>query len=290
MKKIFLLILGSCCCVFGAEQKSSVTPPQEIPAPAPNRPEITLLDALKEDKKFDEIQNIIDTYSSINESDSFGRTPLMMAVALKREDVVSALIKAGADVNAQDVYKNSPILIATSSENPKDEIIATLLEAGADIFALDIDNKNALDYAILNPTLSSKSLRLVKIQPKINFLTMIEKATPEQISQALHFGARADDLGMMGVTPLMMAAAKNPNTLVIDLLLGSGARINQQDPIGQTALFYAVKQNKNPEIIKVLLQRGAFTDIKDNGGKTAADYAKKRSDLSPELKKALKGE
>jgi len=289
MKKIFLLIFGVSFCVFGGEPKSLVTG-VDIPMPAPKRPEIDILAAMKENKNIDEIQDIIKNSSSIDKTDSFGRTPLMMAVALKKTELVNLLIEKGANVNAQDVYKNSPILIAVSSENPNSDIIATLLDAGADLFALDIDNKNALDYAVSNPTMPAASLRLIKIQPKVNFLTMIEQATPEQISQALHFGAKADDSGMLGVTPLMMAAAKNPNTLVIDLLLGSGALINQQDPMGQTALFYAVKQNKNPEIIKVLLQRGAFTDIKDNNEKTAADYAKKRTDLSPELKKALKGE
>lgn len=250
----------------------------------------TLIEILKAPSpSLEKIQLCIENKCNVNEEDAFKRTPLMFAVALNKPEIVQHLLKNGANVNAQDRYKNSPIIIALSSENPSFEIVRMLIDTEADLFEPDIENKSAFDYALLNPTLSNKIMRLVKIQPKVRFLSLIEKAPPYQIQQALRHGAKANDSGMFGVTPLMMAASKNPNALVIDLLLGSGASLNMQDPFGQTALFYAVKNNRNPEVIKVLIQRGSFVHIKDKNGKTVWDYAKQRKDLSFEIQQALQG-
>ena len=118
---------------------------------------------------FEKVQACIQEKCDVNEQDSFKRTPLMFAVASNNTEIVEILLKNGAEVNAQDRYKNSPIIIALSSENPDYQIVQMLIDADADLFSPDIENKSAFDYALLNPTLSNKIMRLVKIQPKARF-------------------------------------------------------------------------------------------------------------------------
>lgn len=45
----------------------------------------------------------------INTNNIYGETPLIMSLIYKHNDITSMLIKAGADVNKADIYKNSPL-------------------------------------------------------------------------------------------------------------------------------------------------------------------------------------
>ena len=63
-----------------------------------------------------------------------GETPLHKAVAYnKTPAVVTALLKAGAGVNARDVYGNTPLLEAANYNNLS--VILALLNAGAEVNA-----------------------------------------------------------------------------------------------------------------------------------------------------------
>jgi ankyrin repeat protein len=66
--------------------------------------------------------------------------------------VITALLSGGADVNARDSDKRTPLMLAVIY-NRNSAAITALLEAGADARALDGDKESALDYAGRDPSL-----------------------------------------------------------------------------------------------------------------------------------------
>jgi ankyrin repeat protein len=85
---------------------------------------------------------------------SGGETPLI-AVAqnsiMNKDDqltIVDKLITSGANINHQDEYGKTPLILATESNSPK--IVNILLLSGADINIQDRNNETALDIAVSN--------------------------------------------------------------------------------------------------------------------------------------------
>jgi ankyrin repeat protein len=63
------------------------------------------------------------------------------------------LLKAGADVKAQDKNNGLTALMYAAETNQNPEVITTLLKSGADAKAKDNAGKTALDYAQDNENL-----------------------------------------------------------------------------------------------------------------------------------------
>ena len=62
----------------------------------------------------------------------YGRTPLMFAVANHQRDVVDALIRAGAEVNARDSSRTTPLEMAIRDLETDTAVVRLLLDGGAD--------------------------------------------------------------------------------------------------------------------------------------------------------------
>jgi ankyrin repeat protein len=76
-------------------------------------------------------------------------------------------------------------------------------------------------------------------QDQADFLQLVRTATPEQISAAIAQGADVNQYDRDGATPLMFAAACNPNPEAIGTLLQAGAKLDARNKDGVTALMYA---------------------------------------------------
>ena len=194
----------------------------------------------------DVVNKLITLGASVQTARNDGRTALLYATGNKDPNVIATLLKAGADIKAQD-NNGLTALMAAARDNQNPEVMATLLKAGADIEARDKDGFTALIYAAA------------------------KNQNPEVITTLLKAGA--DAKAAYGITLLMVAAARNQNPDVIDTLLKAGVDINPGDEDGETALMYAAEKNQNPEVIITLLKAGADAKAKDNAGKTAFDYA-----------------
>lgn len=75
------------------------------------------------------------------------KTALHWAVSYEKFECVKLLIKAGADVNALDINKMTPLVLCHNHKNA--DICKYLIEYGADVNIYDRFNRSALDYALM---------------------------------------------------------------------------------------------------------------------------------------------
>ena len=186
--------------------------------------------------------------ADVNARDEWDNTPLHEAAESGTLGVVRALLEAGAEVDARargfDAYSgvaNTPLHYA--ARNPDPVVVATLLEVGADVNARGRDGATPLHYAAWN-------------------------RNPAAAQLLLEAGAEVNAGGSNGITPLHNAAAGNPNPAVFAVLLGAGADVHARgaynrthSPAGRvTPLHNAAYGNSNPEIVAILVAAGADPD------------------------------
>jgi ankyrin repeat protein len=78
---------------------------------------------------------------------AISRMTALMTAALSSPEVTRTLLKAGANVNAQDVRGMTPLMFAVASDTPNVEIVRMLLEAGAKRDIKSTGNELASDWA-----------------------------------------------------------------------------------------------------------------------------------------------
>ncbi len=106
-----------------------------------------------------------------------------------------------------------------------------------------------------------------------SFFMLSRDATAQQVREAVQGGARVEARDANGMTPLMFAAAHNPDVAVVKLLLAAGARVEDRDGLGDTALMWAAAGNSNPDVIKALLAAGAKVSDRNREGETPLMWA-----------------
>ena len=167
--------------------------------------------------------------------------------------MIEVLLQAGADPNARDKWKDTPLhVVARYNENPA--VIEVLLQAGADPNAWDKWKDTPLHVAA-----------------RYN-------ENPAVIEVLLKAGADPKALNKYKSTPLHRAAWYNENPAVIEALLKGGADPNVRDEYKDTPLHEAAKSNENPAVIKALLKAGADLAALNKDGRSALYLAKKHND------------
>ena len=90
-----------------------------------------------------------------------------------------------------------------------------------------------------------------------------------EISEVTAWGLSDSKVNSDARTPLMWAAAYDPDPYVILTLLRARADINARHKVdGETVLMYAACDNENPAITTALLQAGADLKARDSDGNT----------------------
>ncbi len=128
-------------------------------------------------------------------------------------------------------------------------------------------------FDIIDVQFNRQNQRTKTIDSTTEFFNLVKTANLEQIQQNLSQGAPINARDSFGQTPLMYAAAENPDPLVIEALLKTGAEVNARTEAGWTALMYATRDNNIPKVALTLLQAGTDPTIRNSEGKTALDYA-----------------
>ena len=174
--------------------------------------------------------------------------------------VIKALIDAGADPDARDMGKRTPLHYAAENGDPA--ILGVLLKAGADLEATDWENYAPLHHAAV-------------FNENADVIDFMVKA-----------GADVEATTETKFTPLHLAASANGNPLVIGALIKAGAKTNAKDNLGQTPLHKAAGSNVNPDAIKALLNAGANVNAMDDVDRTPLHKAA-GSNVNPDVIKAL---
>ena len=174
-----------------------------------------------------EVVDAIKNGANVNAWTSYEGTPLLVAVRTPNPDVVTALIKAGADVNARDNSYNdylkgkTPLIMAMAvvSTSHRKEVmlmLTALIKAGADVNAKDNEGMTALMWAISTYHYSSEV---------------------EMVAALIKAGADVNAKSNDGATALILAAKKDIRR-VIPILLESGADPKAKDNSGKMAVDY----------------------------------------------------
>lgn len=175
----------------------------------------------------------------VDQADRFGNTPLTVAVEIN-SDILSALLKLGADVNLPNRRGRTPAILAAGAGRLN--LLHTLIQAGADLDKMDDCGQTALMIAA-------------------------EAGETECVECLISAGARQDLTDNMGRTALMFAAAAGRSKCLKTLLLFGGEWKDHQCKNGKTALNYAVEA-LSEDCVRELTMSGARTNLKDKSNMT----------------------
>jgi len=204
------------------------------------------------DSKYNTITLLIKSGADVNASIYWiFETPLQQAAHRASVLTVKALLKNGANVNAQDIYGSSTL--HTAIFYSREDIVRCLIEYGADA--------NIKDKFGLTP-LHSFASHLIP-----NFFIgrmLIENG-----------GADVNANSKWQGTPLHIAASRS-TSITSAFLIENGANARAVDCFGSTPLHCAVKGRTCRElVINFFLRIGADISVRDKYGDTPVDIAKR---------------
>ncbi len=229
--------------------------------------------------------------SDVNAQDGLGNTALIHAVNFDPADVfVTKLLNAKAMVDTKNKFGVTALMEAARLN--REDIVSKLLAANADLNIKDNNHHTAKRYAHRWHNYSIEKLltpnKKAKIQPARNPLQQFieqPKATPDldkvdfngdfplkvaaytsdisSIRQLLADKASVDNADPIGVTALMMTKDDN----IAYELIEAKATVDKQNNSGETALHRAALWNRG-KVVSVLLDAKASVCAQDKNGQT----------------------
>ena len=174
-----------------------------------------------------------------------GWSVLHWAILQNDLKIVTALLRAGADLNARTKHGGTPLHTAASAwDNPT--VVRELLKAGADVNARNEDGATPL-HSVAS---AANAVALLEAGADVN--------------------ARTKD----GYIPLHFAA-NQPKLAVITKLLKAGSELNARSKDGLAPLHFAARKAKEPAVVIILLDAGENPKLRTKAGETAFDFATK---------------
>ncbi|XP_032127981.1 ankyrin repeat domain-containing protein 18A-like, partial [Sapajus apella] len=180
----------------------------------------------------------------VDARDRKGRTPLHLACAYGRVEVVTLLVSRKCQIDINDRLSRTPLMKAVHGQEEACSII--LLEHGANPNIQDVYGNTALHYAASNSVTS-----------------LAEKL--------LSYQANIEAINKEGNTPLLLAIICKRQK-VVKFLIKNQANVHAVDNFRRTALMLAVHHDL-PSIVSLLLEENISIFSQDMFGQTAEDYA-----------------
>ena len=205
------------------------------------------------------IQEAVDHGADVNEKLPDGTPPLIKAVEMEDDSLVSLLLTLGAEVDQVDNEGNTALLVACDMLTDL-TIIDILIQHHADTF---VTNLEGLQTPLIN---AAKRNQVAILR---HLLTQGQEfARPEP-----------NHRNTEGHTPLMMAASVGSEEALQYLLvhyynpqMDEHLDVDEKDFDGNTALHWAV-ESQHTVSIELLIQSGADINSTDNDGQTPVDVA-----------------
>lgn len=195
----------------------------------------SLHDAVSQ-KNITEVKTLLNTdnfNTLLEERDSRGRTPLMIATQMNNPEIAVLLIEKGADVNAKDSIKDTPYLLAGAQGY--DEILKATLAHGA-----NLKDTNRYGGTAIIPA--------------------AEKGHPSTVKLLLEAGADPDFINGLGWTALLEVVILGDGSQkyvdITEILINAGADLNIKDKDGVSSLAHAKKRGFT-KIVELLEKAGA---------------------------------
>jgi uncharacterized protein len=213
--------------------------------------------------------------------DGYGATPLILASKHGLEDVVSALVAAGVNLDAEAKAGVAPYhatALSLAAANGHGRIIRVLLRAGADV------NKNSENWSAVAAAAEAGHIGIVRVLVdaggKANggsLLTPAELGQLEMIQFLVKAGADVN-FATKEEDSVLGFAIRGGNARVVRFLIESGAKVNK--PSGRrTPLILAVCK-QSTKLVDVIVSAGADVNARDAWGVTALMEAAIREDTS----------
>ena len=210
----------------------------------------------------------------------YSQTALMIAAADGFEQMASDLIKAGAEIDAVDVNKDTALHYAAQFKNPR--LIELLLQAGANPNLKDKFGETPLIKCAYNGNrLGVISLLNHKADPSVaqpRWGTPLHFAAGhgdlEAAKLLLSHGAAVDARDRSGATPLLVSVKWYAHPWITTPLLKAGANIQAKDKDGRNALHLAINPQLNIPAVDLLLEKGVDPTAADNFGTTPITQAR----------------
>ncbi|MDR2180961.1 MAG: ankyrin repeat domain-containing protein [Synergistaceae bacterium] len=186
---------------------------------------------------------------------------LFLAIRNDDVDAVRRCLSLGATLNARDVTGVTPVRVAIALN--RTEVVRALLDGGYEDFE---DASASLIYAIVQnrPEITREFLKpavkkgtageIVNRVDKNGYTPLMYAIDRNHVAVArelLNGGADVNEPGKEGYTPLMMAATVGKADMVA-VLLKAGADLNAVSRKGETAMSIARRRNK--QVVVSLLQ------------------------------------
>ncbi|MFH4980405.1 hypothetical protein AB6A40_007114 [Gnathostoma spinigerum] len=209
--------------------------------------------AKTESVSVEDVEKLLRAGADIDAQDDSEDTALMLAVKSGRQMVVECLLKNGADPTIVDECDRTPLHHAVAIQST--EITKLLLETRKiNVDALDVENRTALvvcaKYDMMGPEIAEMLLRA-----KADVACVGDKCSRTYDGKtALHF------------------AAQHNNVEIIRVLVENGANKDAQDQLDQTPLFLAAKEG-HLEAVEKLICLGASKEITDQKERSPRDVA-----------------
>jgi ankyrin repeat protein len=226
------------------------------------------------------LENGVDVNAAIQWN---GFTPLHLACAAGRVEMVDWLLRHKADPKASGRNGGTPMAVTTSEIRPEHDednarfeaIIRRLEKAGVetDIFAAIACNDLRRLKVILSSNSKAASAKDGRGQPALRQAVTLDRR--EMVTALLDAGcdpnirSEMDGTGEKGETALITAAWWG-RTELVKVLVARKANVNARADNGVTALHDAARMSRI-EIVRFLLSHGADVNAKSDRGETPLD-------------------
>lgn len=245
-----------------------------------------LIEAIRK-RNVGDVQQLIKGGSTVNpENARNGWSPLHLAAIFNKNDsyfdVIDALLKNGARIDAKDNDEKTPLYHLAGQADVR--TVQLLLDYKPRIDIKSNEGETPLTEAIRHGNVGVVKL-LIKHGSKVNARNAVYKRWPihvaaiqnrndshfSVIEALLKSGARIDVKDIKGRTPLHHLA-RHADIKTVRLLLNRDSNVNVKDYNGQTPLTFAVRQ-ENVELVRLLVDHGSKVDVADYGRTTPLHVA-----------------
>lgn len=278
-----------CSCVRNSEAGTDGDEVDErTPLPVGGRETSLTLACCRGKATADDLDQLVQRGANVNERNSRGDSPLIIAASRERADLVRSLLKSGADPNARDVHGFTVLMRA--SESGSVDVTNALLDAGADPTVKLADGTTALQVAgsaqqwrVVDTLLSA--LVAHHQQP---FMDSVLRSTLKKArrmglerlcAKIVETGLPLNGQDRHGYTPLMFAAREGLSGIV-EAMLRNGASVSCQARFeGDTALSLACGHSYHfphhyTKTVELLINAGAdVNQASGTSGMTPLAYA-----------------